>query len=698
MSDMSLNMRTELLKSIIPKFFSRQQYFNGGDWNNREAMSYYGELLALSNEYPETRSLYIKYSHLEDFSKSLADYVVNNPAKFFEIAKEGIGNIQLPGECLKDVDVRITNLPESFQIPISKIRKPHLNNLISVVCVVSKATPVRPARKVAAFKCLRCGNVDLVEQSEESDDLIEPWVCSNDHCQKKGPWKLADDMCKYVDTQLLKIQEPLDGLGGRQPEFLHVMCLEEIAGTVKPGDRVVITGVLQGRTKIKRDGKSKYMDLLLIANSIEPSSKDFENIIISEADEQKIIELSKDPDIDKRIYKSIAPSIFGQESVKEGIALQLFGGGGQDNADGTRQRGDIHLLLVGDPGVAKSQFLTFVSNFAPRAIMVSGQSTTGAGLTGAAVRDDFDGRWGIEAGALSIVSGSDEHEGGICCVDEFDKMSEKDRNSIHGAMEQQYVDVAKAGAFAHLSTRCAVLAAANPADGRFNPYESIAKQFKLNDAMISRMDLIYIIRDEVNQIFDEKLALHVLGALGENEGTLEPEFLRKYIAYAKIHYKPEITKEAVDYIVKFYVDTRKSGDKVKDAIPITARTLLAARRLSTAHARLRLSNIVEVSDAIEACNLIMSNLRNVGIDPDTGLLDSSIIEAGTTSSQREKLQTLKQIIKELSGKNFIGQDAYIEDIKDRCITKGIYEPEQLIKKLCERGQVLKTGADSYKVV
>jgi replicative DNA helicase Mcm len=683
---------------LIPKFFSKDQYFNAGTSQDRQPFTYFDELIQLSYVYPEEKSLYVKFRHLEDLDRDLSDLAREDPVKFFEVMKEGIGNISLPMKDLPDVDVRIIDIPEIYQVPINKLRKPHLNKLISVVCVVSKATPVRPARKVAAFQCLRCGHIDNVPQSEESDELKEPFICGNDSCGKKGPWKLLDNQCVYVDTQLLKVQESLDGLGGRQPGFLHVMCLEDIAGTVKPGDKVIITGVLQGRTKIKREGKTKYIDLLLIANSITKSTRDFENIEISPKEEAQIIELSKLPDIDKRIYKSIAPSIFGQELVKQGIALQLFGGLRSENEDGTAQRGDIHVLLVGDPGVAKSQFLTYVSRFAPRAIMVSGQSASGPGLTGAAVHDDFDGRWGIEAGALSIVSGSEDYEGGVCCVDEFDKMNEKDRNSIHGALEQQAVDVAKAGAFAHLATRCALLAAANPVDGRFNPYDSIAKQFNLNDAMISRMDLIFIIKDTANQVFDEKLAMHVLGALGETEDIIDPELLRKYIAYAKINFKPEITPEARNYIVRFYVETRNAGGKNRDSIPITARTILAARRLATAHARLRLSEYVEEVDARAACALILSNLRDVGIDPDTGQLDSSVLEAGTTGSQREKIHKIKEIIKSISARNFIGQDAALEDVLIKCDNEGIKGADQIIRKLLERGDILRTGPDTFRIV
>jgi replicative DNA helicase Mcm len=317
-----------LAEHILPKFFSKDQVFNfAKPGEKRDPGNYWDELLKLCNDYPETKSLYVAFRHIENFDFDLAKFVRDNPTIFLSAAKEAIAGMSFPTEDMPDIEVRITGLPDIYQVPISKLRKGHLNKLVSVLCVVSKATEIRPARIRAQFQCLRCGYITVVEQSEESDYIQEPFAgCDNDTCGKKGPFKIIDDEKDFVDYQLLKIQEPLDTLRGRQPEFLYVACDEEVAGACKPGDKVVITGILQGRPRIKKEGKTRFIDFVLVANSIVKSTRDFENIPISQEEEKQILALSKLPNIDKIIYNSIAPSIFGQENVKQGIALQLFSG------------------------------------------------------------------------------------------------------------------------------------------------------------------------------------------------------------------------------------------------------------------------------------------------------------------------------------------------------------------------------------
>jgi len=699
---MEYNFKT-LAEVTFPKFFSKDQVFNfAKPGEKRVPGNYWEELLKLCYEYPESKSLYVEYRHVENYDLDLAKYLINNPNTFFSAAKEAIASMSFPTTDLPDIEVRITSMPDAWQIPISRLRKEHLNKLISVLGVVSKATEIRPVRTKTAFQCLRCGHVTIVEQSEETDALQEPFAgCENDTCGKKGPFKIKEDESEYIDYQILKIQEPLDTLRGRQPEFLYVACSEELAGACKPGDKVVIVGVLQGRPRVKKDGKrTRFLDFILVANSIMKSTRDFENIPISQEEEKQILELSKKPNIDKIIYNSIAPSIFGMENVKQGVALQLFSGTGRRLNDGTWQRGDIHILLVGDPGIAKSQILKFVADFAPRAIMVSGQSASGAGLTGAAVHDDFDGRWAIEAGALTMVSGSEDFEGGICCVDEVDKMKENDRSMIHGALEQQCVDIAKAGVFAHLPTQCAFLGAANPKYGRYDQYESIATQFNLGDALLSRMDLLYVIRDVPDQAFDEKLALYVLDERtdGNGPGLIDLELLRKYIAYAKTHCFPVMTPEARDYIAKFYVSTRNAGSKVKDSVPVTVRALHAARRLATAHARMRLSSTVDLKDAVAACKLLIDNLSQVGIDPDTGALDATVLEAGTSGSQRSNIKKIKEIIERLSKADIVHQEAKLDRVIEMSLEAGIKDPEGLIKKMKQKGDIISPTQSTLKLV
>lgn len=699
----------------IIKFFSKGTLANRGR-NIKELtpFSYWDELIQLGCEYPDRKSLTVEFRHIEAFDRDLATQLINYPEEWLKAATEAITRMSspdaaekinlpmvtsLPGDYMPDITVRVIGLPEIYEIPISRLRKQHLNKFISVRCVISKATKVIPGYEKCAFRCMRCGHVTIVPQSTDTDLLQEPFAgCENETCGKKGPYKRDDENSVIFDHQYMKVQEPLENLRGRQPEFLYVSCADEIAGVGKPGDKVVLTGILQGRIKTKKDGKTRFMEQMLKVNSIQKSDRDYENIVLSAQEIEQIKELAASGKINKIIYASIAPSLFGMEDVKKGIALQLFSGVRKLNDDGTYTRGDIHILLVGDPGIAKSQLLMFVVGFAPRGIMVSGRSASGPGLTGAAVHDDFEGKWAIEGGAMTMAG-----EGGICCVDEVDKMSEKDRAAIHTALEQQAVDIAKAGVFAHLPTVCSFLGAANPKYGRYDRYESIASQFNLGDALLSRMDLLYVLQDVPEEGYDEKLAYHVLGLSPEAADQddlpiLGTDFLRKYIAYAKTNCFPEMTDQAKIYIAKFYVQTRKSGGAKTDTVPVTVRALESAKRLATAHAKMRLSNTVDLVDAVEACKLLLNNLSQVGIDPDTGALDAAVLDAGTTGSQRFRIRTVKEIIERLEKADFIHQAAKLEDVIRHAEEKGVKDVEYLIRKMKEKGDVLFISPERLKLV
>lgn len=689
-------MNYETVVSRLHKFFKPGVVHNKNrSRNDMDSFSYWDVLLELGIEYPDRKSLDIEYRHIELFDRELALELINNPTEWLKAATDAISEIDLPNNIyMTDITVRVIGLYQDQEVTISKLRNIHLEKFVAIRCSIAKATEVRPAYEIVAFKCMRCGYITKVSQSKDSDLLDEPFAgCENETCGKKGPFKRVDEESTTYNHQYLKIQEPLENLRGRQPEFLYVSCTDELAGIRKPGDKVIITGILKSRIKTKKEGKTRFLDFLFVANSIQPSDKDYESIEITSKDEEKIRALARTGNIKETIISSIAPSIFGNLNIKEGIALQLFSGNGVDLPDGTHKRGDIHILMVGDPGVAKSQLLKFVAGFAPRAVQVSGRSASAAGLTGAAVHDDFDGKWAIEAGALTMAG-----EGGICCVDEMDKMKEHDRGSIHDALEQQYVNVAKAGVFAQLPTGCALLGAANPKYGRYDKYDSITSQFNLGDALLSRMDLLYVMRDAPDEKNDASLAWHILDDNYTNSELIDLELLRKYIAYAKTHCFPKMTAEAKACIVNFFVNTRKTAETVKDTIPITVRALESAKRLAVANAKMRLSDVVEKSDAEAAVTLLLKNLHEVGIDPDTGKLDASIIESGCSGSQRHKIKTLKDIIRSLCDKSMGSNAARLEDIELECEKMNIEDPIGLLTKLKTQGDILAINRDSFRVV
>jgi replicative DNA helicase Mcm len=687
-------------------------------WEDFFKRYYWEEILKLANEYPEKRSLGIQFPDIEKFDMELARELIEHPEQVLAHANEALSAIDLPADVdFINTHVRIIRLPEP-RIQIRELRSANINKLIAVSGLIRKATEVRPKIVKAAFKCQRCGDVTLMPQAEGK--FVEPFECQNDSCGRKGHFKLMHEDSEFIDAQKLRIQESPDDLrGGEQPQTLDVDVDDDLAGIVSPGDRVIISGILRSYQRSTQQGKSTFFDLVLGGASIEIEDKEFEDIEISKEDIEEIMALGKDPKIYNQIIYSIAPSIYGYDEVKEAMALQLFSGIPKVLPDGTRIRGDIHILLVGDPGVAKSQLLRYAVRLAPRGIYTSGKSSTSAGLTATAVKDEFgDGRWTLEAGALVLA------DMGLACVDELDKMEADDRSSMHEAMEQQTISIAKAGIMATLKSRCALLGAANPKFGRFDRYEPIAKQINMPPALLSRFDLIFILTDEPSVNRDTAIAEHILKAhyAGElsvrrtniiNSGisqeeittameviqpVIEADMLRKYIAYTKRNIFPIIQDDARKQLIDFYLGLRKQGEDPNSPVPVTARQLEALIRLAEASARVRLSDVITTDDTARVIRIVMASLKQVMTDPETGKLDADIINVGMGKNQRDRIKVLRELIREL-------QDEYkgpapLEDIISRAEESGIKKEtvEDMIQKLKSAGEIIEASNERFRVV
>ncbi|MDD5024386.1 MAG: minichromosome maintenance protein MCM, partial [Methanoregula sp.] len=463
------------------------------DWSRFLKTRYKKQIGELSREYPYKRSLFIDYRDIERFGKAgivLADELLENPGKVLEDVWDAIKNNQLirtkDGKDPRGINIRFTNLPK--KTAIRNIRSDDINKFVSVEGILRKITEVRPRVVEAVFKC-PAGHFTVKKQ--KYGKFIDPDGCATDGCTFKK-LELIAKRSTFVDSQKLRVQESPEGLrGGEQPQTLDIDVTDDLANMVAPGDRVIINGILRSMQRIVKGEKSTVFDIFLECNSIEIAEKEFTEVEIDEAAENEIKKLSTDPQIYKKITHSIAPTIYGNEDVKEAIALQIFGGISKEMPDQSRLRGDIHVLLIGDPGIAKSQLLRYVVKLSPRAIYTSGQSSTSAGLTATAVKDEFgDGRWTLEAGALVLA------DMGIAAVDEMDKMEKGDRSALHEAMEQQTISVAKAGITATLKSRCALLGAANPKYGRFDMYGDISDQINMPPSLLSRFDLIFIMTDQ----------------------------------------------------------------------------------------------------------------------------------------------------------------------------------------------------------
>lgn len=633
--------------------------------------------------YPDERSIVVNYLDLEMFDPDTADLLLEKPEDVLLAAQSAIKNID---PLMKDVDLNVRFEKTRNIIPLRNLLSKYIGKFVSSDGIVRKTDEIRPRIDKAVFECRGCMKIHEIEQS--TSNLVQPSLCTD--CGGRS-FRLLQEDSYYIDTQTARIQEPLENLsGGTEPKQMLIILEDDLVDTINPGDSIRVTGTLK-TFREERTGKFKNY---IYVNHIEQLEQEFEELKISEEDEETILRMAEDPHIYEKIIKSTAPSIKGYRDVKEAIALQLFGGASKELEDKTRLRGDIHILIVGDPGIGKSQMLKYVSKLAPRSMYTSGKGTTGAGLTAAAVRDELGG-WSLEAGALVLG------DQGNVCIDELDKMRPEDRSALHEALEQQTISIAKAGIMATLNARCSVLAAANPKFGRFDSYKSIAEQIDLPSTILSRFDLTFVIEDKPDVDKDRELAKHILKIHKEDSipFEIEPDILRKYIAYARIHVAPKLTEAAMNVLEEFYVSMRSSAVDEDSPVPITARQLEAVIRLSEASARMRLKEFVDADDAKQAIKLQQSCLRQVGYDPETGKIDIDKVEGRTPKSDRDKLRVITDLIAELQEE--YGDKAPITIVKSEMVDQhnmSEEKVEEIIKKLKNKGVIFEPSNGYLKIV
>jgi DNA replication licensing factor MCM5 len=519
---------------------------------------------------------------------------------------------------------------KSDEIPklVRDLQSGHLEKLVCIPgIIIQAALPDHKAHSIRV-KCKKCGSgKDIPIRAGGRSKAIIPRTCDNDSGgdEKCGldPYVIVSEECRYYDIQSLKLQElPEDVPTGETPRTIPVICTRYLAGRVMAGQRIHVIGVYTAEDrssdpKANRDGgaavKSSYLQALGIVTS--SSNQRGSSLNISPIEEEKFIRMSKMSDIRSQIYKSIAPAIKGStkdciDDIKAAVACLLFGGSRKYLPDGTKLRGDINVLLVGDPGTAKSQFLKFVERAAPISVYTSGKGSSAAGLTAAIVRD-ANGRFALEGGAMVLA------DGGVVCIDEFDKMRPDDRVAIHETMEQQTISISKAGITTILNTRTAVLAAANPMFGSWNSLEETADQMDFATTILSRFDLIFLVKDVRDYDRDRQIANHILGLhagsasssiVEEADAPISVADLRKYIHFCKTRADPRLSDGAASFLQNHYVkirnemrEERNSGKK--STVPITVRQLEALARIGESLARMELSNEVTEAHAEEAIRL-----------------------------------------------------------------------------------------------
>src|SRR6058998_1550595 len=673
------------------------------------------EIIGLADRYPDERSLKVRFEDLNRFDTDMSIHLLRQPLNVITAGEEAIRRVVPPTEEALEIHLRVTGVPRDARVQIRDLRAKHLGRFVAVEGLVRKATEVRPMVVDALFQCLRCGTV--IKEPQEGQTFHEPMECYEDQggCKRSAnatKFKLLGEASRFTDTQKIEVQEAPEGLrGGEEPQRLSAFTEDDLTGKITPGMRAILNGILRSSQKGKPGQKSTLFDIMLDVNSIEFEQVEFEEIEVTADDVKRIEAEAADPDLYRKIVASIAPSIYGLSTEKEALAMQLFSGVPKLMPDGRRIRGDLHLLLVGDPGTAKSELLSYMSRLSPRGIYATGKAASAAGLTAAAVRDEFgEGRWTLEAGALVLA------DLGLAAIDEIEKMNPQDRSAIHEAMEQQRISVAKAGITAVLQARCAVLAAANPKFGRFDEHKYISEQIDLPPALLSRFDIIFSMIDRPQSDRDRELAEHVLkghrvgeirrrreaGLSSEETQALEepytphfnPDFLRKYVAYAKRLF-PVMTEEAMGIIERKYLEIRKTGEAAGSSVPITPRQLEAIIRLSEAGARLRLSESVTADDAERAVRIVEYWMGKVA--GEEGRFDIDIIQTGISQSQREQIISIRDIISELAGPEGV---ADYEDIVRLAQERGIppAKVDAWLKRWAQEGEIYSPAKNKYKLV
>lgn len=655
-------------------------------------MHYYDDLIEALQQ--GKKHIIVDFANLSSFHIDLAQHLLDNPEELLKTAQLAIERLNLSGDT-KDFFVRIKNLPVSQHVIIRNIRSSHIAKFIQVEGVVRQKGDVRPHVTSAKFECPSCGNVMNIMQLDHKK-FLEPTQCG---CGRKGGFRLLSK--ELVDVQKLVLEEATDNLdGGEQPKRFNLMLRHDLVSPISekktnPGSKILITGIVnEVPINLYSGAKSIEFDLILEGNYIKPIQEEFSAVKISHEEEKEIYEFSKNTPF-KRLARSFAPTIYGYERIKEALILQLLGGVIKPRSDGVRTRGDIHVLLIGDPGAAKSQLLKRVSKIAPKSRFVSGKGASGAGLTASVVKDEFLKGWALEAGALVLANQ------GIACIDELDKMTDEDRSAMHEALEQQTITISKANIQATLRSETTVLAAANPKFGRFDPYEMLGKQIDLPPALISRFDLIFPVRDIPDNEKDDKIADFILklhqDVTRADNVELNTDFIKKYIAFAKKNCTPKLSNESLDEIRTYYVKIRNMGGESESgikAVPITARQLEALVRLTEASARTRLSKIATKDDAKKAIELLHYTLGQIGLDPDTGKFDIDRITTGVTASQRNHIAVIREVINELAQQGDLIPE---EDVIRECEMKGLDETkvEEVLMKLSRSGDIFSPKRGFY---
>ena len=596
-------------------------------------------------------------------------------------------------EKIKDeIRARIANYP--VQRSLRQINAEVIGKVTSVSGMVVRSSEVKPLAKELIYVCPDHHITQRFLLQGMSVNV--PVKCDTPNCQHKD-LEIKPESSTFIDFQILRLQElPEDLPPGQLPHYIDITIKQDLVDNARPGDRVILTGIVRIEQEpvvgVSRASSGLYR-LRIDGNNIEflagrsgvKASRRTEREEVSPEEEKAIKALARDPSIDQRLIDSFAPHIKGHELIKEAILYLIIGSNQRILSDGTKIRGDINIFLVGDPGTAKSEMLKFCARIAPRGLYTSGRGSTAAGLTAAVVRDK-SGIFMLEAGA--VVLGDQ----GLVCIDEFDKMTTEDRSALHEVMEQQTVSIAKGGIVATLNARTSILSAANPMYGKYDPFKNITENVNLPIPLLTRFDLIFVVRDIPSKERDRNIAQHIMNlhsATGiENRSLIDVDILTKYLGYAK-GLNPIMTKDAEEKLLEYYLKMRNVESE--EMITVTPRQLEGLIRLATARSRLLLKTEVDADDAQRAIFLMESMLQDVGVDVNTGKVDLGVLQ-GKPRSEMAKVQLFMDILRALEGEppSQVEEKLFIKElVKTEKFTED--EAHEYVRKMGREGTIYESS-------
>ncbi|KAF2675683.1 DNA replication licensing factor mcm5 [Lentithecium fluviatile CBS 122367] len=638
----------------------------------------------------------IDIAHLISYDEELAHKLTQDPAELlplFEAAlKTCTQRIVYPSQpdMLKKLPQHQLLLHSSAsELSIRDLTAANVSHLVRIPGIIIGASTLSSKSTALAIRCRNCQHEEIVPVSGGFAGVSLPRTCSrvraegdpSDKCPL-DPYYVMHERCQFIDQQVLKLQEAPDQVPvGELPRHIMVSADRYLANRVVPGTRCTIMGIFsiyqQKGSKRSQNAavaiRNPYIRAVGIHADVDHTAKG--NASFTEEEEQEFLEMSRRPDIYEVFANCIAPSIYGNKDIKKAIACLLMGGSKKILPDGMKLRGDINVLLLGDPGTAKSQLLKFVEKVSPIAIYTSGKGSSAAGLTASVQRDHNTREFYLEGGAMVLA------DGGVVCIDEFDKMRDEDRVAIHEAMEQQTISIAKAGITTILNSRTSVLAAANPIFGRYDDMKTPGENIDFQTTILSRFDMIFIVRDEHERGRDERIAKHVMGlAMGGRgvEETVEAEIpidkMKRYITYCRTRCAPRLSPEAAEKLSSHFVSIRRQvhasemNANQRSSIPITVRQLEAIIRISESLAKLSLSPVADETHVDEAIRLFLASTMDA-------------VNQGEGQGSRELMDEVNKVEEELRRRMPIGWQVNLSTLKREMVDGKGYSEQALGRAL-----------------